>query len=338
MNRFGIYIRLLAIAALTAFASLPLSSCGSGTEVAGGGTGGTGISTGAITGFGSVLMNGVHYKTDGEVGPNFHTKKISKGMDNTASRAQDIFRAGMVVSLRHSPSDNNATEIDYAPNLEGPVASMIPGPESAIVVLGQTVIIDNSVLFGSVSPGDFVEVSGFVDNAGRLRATYVDVIRPTTTPNDIFTIQGFVSGLNVADNTFRLGFLPDGSGSTITVSYSPGAFSTLSSRLTNGIYVQVSTTDPEPVSGTIAAVDIRSSSPRTEFPENTSVDLDGLVTRLAGRSGNVLSFELEGKGVRTDDATAYIGGSADNVLLNTRIQIQGTQTGGVLSAQTVIFR
>ncbi len=338
MNRFGLSIKLLVIAALPALAILSLSSCGSGNgELAGGGTGGTGISTGAITGFGSVLLNGGHFKTDDEVGPNFHTKKINNGMDNSNARAQDVFRVGMVVSLRHSPVDNNAVEIDYAANLEGPVASVIPGPDPAVVVLGQTVVFDNAALFGSLGPGDLVELSGFVDDAGRLRATYVDVIRPNANPNDIFTIRGFVSGLNVPDNTFRLGFLPDGSGSTVTVSFSPAAVSALPSGLANGMYVQVTTTDLEPVSGTIAAVDIRASTPRTEFPESSAVDLDGLVTRAASPGGDI-TFDLEGKGVRTDGSTVYSFGTAADVVPNARVQVQGTETGGVLSARTVIFR
>ena len=79
------------------------SSCGDEVgELAGGGTGGMGMSTGPITGFGSVVLNNAHYSTDDEVGPGFKTKKIIKGMDESNAKDRDILRVGMIVTLYHS--------------------------------------------------------------------------------------------------------------------------------------------------------------------------------------------------------------------------------------------
>ena len=68
------------------------------------------------------------------------------------------------------------------------------------------------------------------------------------------------------------------------------------------------------------------------------MDLDGLVTRIDIRSGNILSFELEGKPVRADGATVFLGGAGTDLQPNARIQVQGTEAGGVLSAAKIIFR
>jgi hypothetical protein len=327
-------IRGLAGALLLASVTLSLSTCGGtgGTEFSGGGTGGTGISTGSISGFGSVVMNGVHYRTDDEVFAGFRTKKIARGQNRSSSPARDLFQVGMVVTLRHSAGDNNAAEIDYAPNLVGPIAAKESAPGLAIQVLGHTVLLDNAALFASLTQGSVVEVSGFVDNSGRIHATFVEMASGT------FEIKGFISNPRPSDGAFDIGPLPDGSGITVTVSYTPGAVRDLPAGPASGMYVEVLTRDAQPGSGGIRADTVTPFVPRTVFPEGATVDLEGLVTLIGSRSGNILSFELEGKPVRTDGATAFLGGSGTDIQPNARVQVQGTETGGVLSAGRIIFR
>ena len=92
--------RLLSRVLLLMLASLGLSTCGgAGSDFAGGGTGGTGISSGSITGFGSVVVNGVHFRTDNDVRPGFVTKKMFKGMDMSSRMDKDLLRVGMIVTV-----------------------------------------------------------------------------------------------------------------------------------------------------------------------------------------------------------------------------------------------
>ncbi|MCX6349164.1 MAG: DUF5666 domain-containing protein [Candidatus Aureabacteria bacterium] len=340
MNPVRRSIRALTGAPLLASATFSLSTCGGigGSELSGGGTGGTGISTGSISGFGSVLMNGVHYRTDDEVSPGFRTKKIAKAQDRSGTRDRDLFRVGMVVTVRHSPGDNNAAEIDYAPNLVGPIASKDSVPDLSIQVLGHPVLLDNAALFASLAQGSIVEVSGFVDDSGRIRATFVDAMHLTPMAGETFEIKGFISGPRPSDGTFEIGPLPDGSGITVTVSYPPGAVRELPLGPASGMYVQVLTRDTQPGSGRIRADAVTPFVPRTVFPEGATVDLDGLVTRIDTPSGNILSFELEGKAVQTDGATVFLGGTGTDLQPNARVQVQGMETGGVLSATKIIFR
>ena len=314
-------------------------SCGiGGSDFAGGGTGGTGISTGSISGFGSVVMNGVHYRTDDEVSPGFRTKKMARGQDRSGTKDRDLFRVGMVVTVRHSPGDNNAAEIDYAPNLFGPIAAKDSVPDLVLQVLGHSVLLDNAALFASLSQGSVVEVSGFVDNSGRIRATFVEEMHPAPIPGETFEIKGFISGPRPSDGTFEIGPLPDGSGITVTVSYTPGAIRDLPAGPTSGMYVQVKTRDTQPGSGGIRADAVTPFVPRTVFPEGATVDLDGLVTRVDIRSGDILSFELEGKAVQADRATVFLGGTGTDIQPNARVQVRGKESGGVLSAVNIIFR
>jgi len=333
-------IRALAVALLLASVTVSLSTCGGigGSEFAGGGTGGTGISTGSISGFGSVVVNGVHYRTDGDVGPRFVTKKFYNGKDNTIRKDRELFQVGMVVTVRHAPEDNNAVEIDYRDNLQGLIAAKVSGTENLLEVLGQTVVVDNAALFALLQRNDIVEVSGFVDDAGRIRAVSILPVSPSARE---FEVKGFVSGLSLPGAAFRLLPLqaPDGSGAGVTVSYSPASVSGLPGGPENGMYVEVVTTGREPVGGVITATRIASLAARTEFPDNALVDLEGLVTTPWSGQGNDLSFAVEGKRVRWEAGTEFGGGTRDDLRqTNLKVQVHGMENGGVLSAARIVFR
>ncbi|MGZ8463561.1 MAG: DUF5666 domain-containing protein, partial [Candidatus Deferrimicrobiaceae bacterium] len=189
------------------FASFTFSTCGgTGSDLAGGGTGGTGISTGSITGFGSVVMNGVHFLTDNNVASGFVTMKMFNGMDNSSMMDRDLFRVGMIVIIHHGPNDNNAKQIEYRDNLQGPIAAKNSGADNTVTILGQTVVVGDAAVFASLSPNDVAEVSGYVDAAGRIRTTYIAMVpcsMMTMCPVREFEVKGYVSGLS--SSGFRLG-------------------------------------------------------------------------------------------------------------------------------------
>lgn len=308
---------------LLAFLSL---SCGGGSDFAGGGTGGTGISTGTISDFGSVVVNGVHFRTDSR------TKKLFNGVaDNSGRMDNNIFGVGMVVTVRHTIGDNTAQVIEYRDNLRGPIAVIASGADNIIGILGQSVVVDDAATFASLKQDDIVEVSGFADHSGRIRAAYINSVRPPLPPPvQEFEVKGFVSGSS--STGFRLGPLPDGIGTTVMVSYPPGGPA-------NGTFVQVVTTDREPVGGSIAAIRVELLPARTDFPENAAVDLEGLVTTPWTASGNDLSFEVEGKRVQWYANTEFVGGDQyDTLQADRKVQVRGTNTGGVLSAARIDFR
>jgi hypothetical protein len=155
---------------------------------------------------------------------------------------------------------------------------------------------------------------------------------PLPPPVQEFEVKGFVSGSS--STGFRLGPLPDGSGTTVMISYPPGGPA-------NGTYVQVVTTDQVPVGGGITATRIETLAARTDFPENAAADLEGLVTTPWTGSVNDLSFAVEGKRVQWNETTEFVGGGGteeDTRQSNRRVLVQGTNIGGVLSAARIIFR
>jgi Domain of unknown function (DUF5666) len=278
----------------------------------------------------------MEFFTDSNVGPGFVTKKTFMGMDNSSRTDRDLFRVGMVVTIHHGPNDNNARQIEYQDNLQGRIAARNSGTENTVTVLGHTVVVSDAAVFASLNLNEIVEVSGFVDSAGRIRASYIAMVPCSMmmgmcTASE-FEVKGYVS--NLSSSGFRLGPLPGGTGTTVAVSFSPA----VGVGLADGMYVQVVTNNAQPVSGTISATRIEQLSPRTVFPEKAVVELDGLVTASPSGSGNVLSFAVEGKRVQTDGVTQYVGGTAANLQSDVRVQVQGTENGGVLSAGKIIFR
>jgi hypothetical protein len=157
-------------------------------------------------------------------------------------------------------------------------------------------------------------------------------------PAKEYEVKGFVSGLPTIDNTFLLGLLPDGFVPVVTVLYAP-PISGLPGGLENRMYVQVTTIDTMPSGGRITGTRVEILPPRTDFPDKSIVDLEGFVTAAPSGSGNVLSFAVEGKAVRTDDATVFASGkTAADIQRDVRLQVRGTEAGGILSAVNVIFR
>jgi len=338
MSPKGQTARFLIGVLLVTLVSCTFSACGGGgVHLAGGGVSGSGVSTGAISGFGSVFMNGMEFFTDSNVAPGFVTMKTFMGMDNSSMMDKDLFHVGMVVTIHHGPNDNNAQQIEYQNNLQGRIAAKNSGAENTVTILGHTVVVGDAAVFASLNLNEIAEVSGFVDSAGRIRASYIAMVPCTMmmmmcTASE-FEVKGFVSGLS--SSGFRLGPLPGGTGTTVAVSFAPAA----GAGLANGMYVQVVTNDPQPGSVGITATRINKLSPRTVFPEKAMADLEGLVTSPPTGSGSVFSFAVEGKQVQTDNSTQFpMNTTAADIRLDMRLQVQGTENGGVLSAGNIVFR
>ncbi|WP_286963569.1 DUF5666 domain-containing protein, partial [Idiomarina sp. UBA3992] len=126
------------------------------------------VSEGVITGFGSVYVNGQRYGSDNAT--------IAVGNSPAADEAQ--LRVGMVVTVAASASDDGndpeAEQITYEESLQGPVA-FIDREAEQIEVLGQTVIYDELTEFeeadiNTLTIGDFVEISGYVNEDGAFYA------------------------------------------------------------------------------------------------------------------------------------------------------------------------
>jgi hypothetical protein len=150
-----------------------LISCGSGGGggmTAGGGIGGSGIiSQGAVSAFGSIVVNGTEFDTsnaaiivNGEEG--FGDEFVQENLD--------IGRVVTVEGRINTDESAVADRVVYSTNVNGPVESVnATDPitnEKEVVVLGQTVVVNfitkfepDTIGFDTIAEDDVIEVSGY---------------------------------------------------------------------------------------------------------------------------------------------------------------------------------
>ncbi|MDX1252404.1 MAG: hypothetical protein IDH49_09205 [Gammaproteobacteria bacterium] len=303
-----------------------LISCGGGAGpgLAGGGIGGTGISQGPVTGFGSIFVNGLEIETTGA--------KIE--VEDNPSASQNDLHVGMVVLVeweKDASGKYTAKRVKYADDVQGPVDSITPpATGGTFIVLGQTVRVDGLTVFSGTSgiagtnplkQSDIVEVSGLKDTTGVIHATRVEVKTGSSEPSEI---KGRVTAYTPGTNTFNIG--------EVTVSFS----SSVPAGLGNGVCVEVKGTFDSATSIiTATSIELDDSCGLGGVAEGKEVEVEGFISDLAAAAG---TFKVNGQPVRYDTATRYENGDAGNLRNNVRVEAEGTVSNGVLVAKKISFK
>jgi Domain of unknown function (DUF5666) len=301
--------------------ALTLAACGGGDggNVANVGSGGTGaFSVGAITGFGSVIVNGVRFDDS-----------IASVSDEDGPRAKSDLKLGMVVKVEGSTSTSGsasatASSIVFDSELLGPVSAINLGAKS-FTVIGQKVLVGNATVFDASLPLGFtsiqvaqaLEIHGFLNpGTNELQATLIEL---KTTPNQ-FKISGTVVGLANASKTFQIG--------NETVSFTGLSSSNLPQGLANGMAVKVRLAPSAPNgSGTWTATRVRQN--KDALADKEEAEVEGVVTAFRSTS----TFTV-GNVVVNAASASFRDGSA-NVFEGARVEVKGSLVGGVLVAKLV---
>jgi uncharacterized protein DUF5666 len=300
-----------------AVAAMAVAACGgSGTQTAGIDRGGvaTPVSVvGPITGFGSIVLNGVHYNVD----------KASVVVDGDPATASDL-QLGQVVTVvgerDASGSTGTANQVLFQTNVRGPI-SALNSAASEITVLDQTVIAGSSTVFdlagvpdsfGSLRVGDLVAVSGFVSAHGAIEATRIQSVMAGSG----LLAFGVVSSLDTANKRFNLG--------TLVVDYSQALLieGFASGGPSDGDRVLVRATSTAS-SGALLASEVRRAE-EEEAQSGHEAEVEGLITRFASAT----DFDVGGRPVTTTTATTYQGGGASALALNVKVEVEGSVNGG----------
>ncbi len=296
-----------------------LASCGGGSS----GTGGSGVTTfGTITGFGSVIVNGVEFSTSGAM-----------ILRDDVPVTQGDLRVGMVVTVSgtHSGSSGDATRIEVDDAVKGFVES-ISSDGSQWIVMGQTVFVDNQTRFeNGVIPvvGNFVEVHGLVKADGVIAAGFVE---KETAPGPAFEVKGFVKNHIDASKTFQIGAL--------TVNYASAIINDMPNPATtswNGLLVEAkgATCSGNPVCGTLTASKVEPNGPQMQDADE--FEIEGFVTAVPPDvpSG---SFKLGNQLVVTTGSTRFEGGVPTDIVVGVKLEVEGVLSGGILTAIEIEFR
>jgi len=310
-------IRALKGSFSLALCALALAACGgSGTQTAGIDRGGvtTPVSVvGPITGFGSIVVNGVHYNVD----------KASVVVDGNPATPSDL-ELGQIVNVvgerDASGSTGTANQVLFRTNVRGPIAA-VNSASSEITVLGQTVVAGSSTIFelsgvpssfDSLRDGDLVAVSGFVSAHGTIEATRIE----SAIASSGLLAFGVVSNLDKALLRFNLGALVvDYSQAALIEGFATGGPS-------NGDRVLVRATSAAP-SGALLAREVRRAEDEQAEAGNEA-EVEGLITRFVSAT----DFDVGGRPVTTTAATTYQGGGSSALALNVKVEVEGSVNGG----------
>lgn len=308
-------------------ATLLTAACGGGggggnNQTAGIDRGGI-IAKGAITGFGSVHVNGVRYVT---------TSTTSYLMDGQPGTEADL-QPGQVVriegQLDAGGTTGTATRIVFDDEVEGPVQS-IDLANASLVVLGRTVRVGAATSFdGTFVPrsldgvvvGDRVEVSGFVAADGAVDATRIE--RKTGTSTD--EVKGVIANLDSTARHFALGAL--------TVAYATAQLDGFSAgQPANGDDVEVTgTLDGQ---GVLQATRIEKRG-ASAGATNDDADFEGLIDRFVSAT----DFSVNGQRVTANATTTYEDGNAGALGADVYVEVEGSfDANGVIVASQVKFR
>lgn len=311
---------------LAALAASMIAACGGGgggEPVAGIDRGGVTIAQGPISGFGSVIVNGVRYSTS----------SATITVDDQPGTESDL-RVGQVVRIEGTVdaggTTGSARRISFNDELEGPVQS-IDLAASRLVVLGQVVQVGANTSFDdSIVPrgleglqtGERIEVSGLVGADGVIAATRIERKAAAATVE----VKGTVESVDTAARRFRI--------SELQVDYSSATLSGFASgQPANGDVVEAYGTVSG--AGVLLATRVEKRSTSLSGSTDDRADVEGLVTRFASAT----DFDVAGQRVTTTTATRYEGGSAANLALNVNIEVEGGfDASGRIVATKIEFR
>lgn len=314
---------LIVLALLSTITACGGGSSDSGTVQPPNGGGGTTTptvgTTGVITGFGSVIVNGVHYSTT----------STTVSTDDKDSGAETDLAVGMVVdvsgTLSADGSTGTASSIKYSAHVEGPI-SLIDLAAKQITVLGQVIDFDDLTVFEGITAdtlkiNDRVEISGYYKNPGQFYASRIEL---DSKPAQLLKVYGAVAELNTVAQTFKVG--PQ------LVDYSKARLDDFGSQqLANGQTVKVKGSTVDAASKALVATEIDLKTKPTTNPDKL---------RTEGTVANVVadtSFELNGVKLLLTANTAFENGTKAELINGALVKVQASNSTDGWKADKVVF-
>ena len=306
---------------------LLVSACGGSNDTQDDSTIGSYRTSGIITGFGSVYVNGIKYETDDS----------SFEVDDDTEATQDDLRIGMNVTIKGSINPDGLTgyadQIIYENELEGPVSSIDNSdPNSVIIsILGVDITInadtyfdhdDNDLTIDSIQVGDLLEVSGYNSTDGII-ATHIEK------QNDIFIadvteieIKGNIE--NLSDNQFTLRDLTIEFDGNTELDDIPGE------QLVNGLYVEVKGTLNDSAD-LLSATKIEAEEEGLGDDDADEVELEGVIYDY---NVNTQRFFIQGQEVDASMAPELIPSTLE-LKDDVNVEVEGSLVDGILIAEEI---
>lgn len=307
----------LASAVALGCAAIVLVACGGGS-----GSGGTGAATpsatyssGRISGFGSIVVNKVHYKED---------NATIQDEDGDAHRPDEL-KLGMVIEVHagevaqsNNKQTSTAQNITFSSLIVGPIDSVGTG---SIVVLGQTVKVDSTTVFddslagglAALKPGVVVRVYG---TPGPVSGAHLASRLEPQPGAQSYRLRGAVSSYDTVAKTITIGAaVIDVSAISVPDGVKAGALVRLKLQTTKN------------AKGAWVATSIKLGHFETQ--ENDHAEVEGTITDFSSAK----SFTVNGMVV--DASGAVFERSSTALATGVRVEVEGAVHNGVLVATKV---
>jgi hypothetical protein len=283
---------------------------------------GVAVAVGPVSGFGSVIVNGIRYDTSA----------AEFTVDGQLATQADL-KVGDMVLVKGTIDDDNtnavAESVEFDDNVEGPVTSVNTGT-SVMVVLGQTVTFGDAI-FDDNCPADLndlptvaaVEVSGHVMGDGTIDATRIECKNVLGE----MEVTGIVSALG--SDTFMINDL------LVNFTSFPAAIDNFPTPgvISEGVPVEVKGNSF--VAGTNDLLATRGECKGNRFEDNEGdhAEIEGFVNGFV----SITEFNVGVTPVTTiPGTTTYEGGSESDVGDNLKVEVEGEFDDlGVLNATKV---
>jgi len=309
-------IRSLSVA-LALTLAIATAGCGN-LSSSGGGISGTSVVFGTISGLGSIIVNGIE----------FDISKAQVTIEENPATAADL-EIGMIVTVRGKVNARKRTGtakfVAFENILSGPVEG-VNVADGTFASLSQLIISDAQTVFvdttlATLAAGEYVEVSGVRDADGAIRASRVLKVAGIGE----IEVKGTVANLDTANQTFQFGAL--------TLDYSGAVFENFTTDdLADGLFVEAEAEQP-PVGSVFLATGLELFDPELLADPGNAAVFEGIVTSIVSAEEVVLNATQR---VLITADTLFEGGTADDVVLNALVDVDGLyDRSGALVAEEI---
>jgi hypothetical protein len=279
-----------------------------------------GIVVGTINGFGSVIVNGVH----------FDTSNATFTIDGQLGTQSDLSAGDVVLvqgTIDSSHVNGSAESVSFDDNVEGPIDS-IDLPNNSLVVMGQTVLVNDGTSFDDdITPrslqglkvDDVVEVSGFVNASDDIVATRIE----REQLGGEFEVTGVVQA-PVTATRFNINALVVDYGTAMINDFATGAPS-------DGDRVEVKGSSF--VAGVLVATEVEFKGPEIDLDDVDRVEIEGLITDFVSAT----EFKVAGQPTTTNGQTEFEHGTVLDLADDVEVEVEGQLVSGILVADEVEF-
>ena len=311
----------LRAAAALGVAVAGLIACGGGgsSGSASSGANATSFAAGPITGFGSVIINGVR----------FDDSKAHIADDDGNAHVSGDLKLGMIAEVHGGAlsTDDKGThgaadDIAFRSEVVGPVGA-VDATAGTLTVLGQPVDVSATTVFddrlstglAAIKVGDVVEVYGLLDTAtGHISATRIEP-KPNAA---LFKVRGIVAALDTTAHTFQI--------NGQTFSYAGLDPTLVPATLANGLLVRVKVQTTQ-TAGAWVVTQLRDATRKVE--DRDEAEIKGRITAFTSSA----AFSVDG--IAVDASSATFPNGTTGVVLGARVEVEGKASGGVIVASKV---